>query len=312
MHDAMLRLHDACQCQCTVLISGEPGAGKSLFAKTIHQYGPRKLAPFIAFSPESADNIQSEIFGHKRGAAANAFADKPGLLDVANHGTFFLENIESVPKNIQTSILKLLDENTFTPLGDTTPRHADIRLIAACSATDALFSSPNFSPRLAHALNILHIPLPPLRKRPDDIPKLCEFFIRSKRGQYKRPHKTLTQNALDALMAYPWPGNLRELENEIERLLIVSHDSTTIDKPMLALRIQRETTTPQIHSHFPPDSLSQLLAQHKTHAEIMEILEKQLLENALRLNGNNRTHTAHALQLSRRTLLRKLAQFHIP
>lgn len=281
----------------TVLITGESGTGKELIARAIHSSGPRRDRVFVAINcaaiPESL--LESELFGYVKGAFSGANHPKRGLFEEAHGGTLFLDEIGEFPIHLQTKLLRVLQDEEIRRLGDTKTVKVDVRIIAATSrdlSRDVKRGS--FREDLFYRLNILHIHIPPLRERKDDIPCLVEYFIGKYNEKLNRSIKGVSPKVMSELLDYPWYGNVRELENVIERAIILS-DSDLITRVDLGIRenATRETT--------PSDSLSL--------EEAWARLEKAYIEKALSQTGGNRTQAARLLGLSRRSLLYKLKRY---
>ncbi len=213
----------------TILIRGESGTGKDLLAQAIHEHSPRKERPYIAVNcgalPETL--LESELFGHVKGSFTGAIRDHEGLFRAADGGTLFLDEIAEISPAIQVKLLRVLEDKNVTPIGATTGRVANVRVIAATNADlEATVASRKFRPDLYYRLNVIQIHLPPLRERTDDIPLLSEHFIRSSSERVGCPIKHLTPEAAKMLKGYRWPGNVRELQNIIERAVVLAKGAT--------------------------------------------------------------------------------------
>ena len=209
----------------TILLLGESGTGKEVLARKIHQWSLRANYPFTVVNcvaiPEQL--LESELFGHERGAFTGAHQLKRGKFEVADRGTVFLDEIGEVPPSIQTKLLRVLQDHEFERVGGTRSIKADIRVIAATNSDlERSVKEGRFREDLYYRLNVVGIKLPPLRERKEDVPVLVEHFLRKYAGELKKPLKRLTSDALDGLIAYHWPGNVRELENVIERAMVLS------------------------------------------------------------------------------------------
>ncbi|HEX7836483.1 MAG TPA: sigma 54-interacting transcriptional regulator [Kofleriaceae bacterium] len=229
--------------EATVLIHGESGTGKELIARAIHYHGPRAKKPFVVQNCSAFNDnlLESALFGHVRGAFTGAVKDQPGLFQVADGGTFFLDEIGDMSAALQVKLLRVLQESTFTPVGGTKPVKVDVRIIAA-SHKDlaAMVAAKQFREDLFYRVNVLKITVPPLRERVSDIPRLAQFFVakhwRAGKGTEASAPR-LSQGALARLVAYPWPGNIRELENEIERMLVLAGDAPELTAQMVSARV---------------------------------------------------------------------------
>lgn len=319
---ATLQMTDAvCDSDTPVLIEGPHGVGKKTLAQIIHKNSARHAQPFVTLNCAAFPEPQliSELLGHKRGAFAGAFDDKPGLLDIVNHGTFLLENIQALPAQLQNKLLQILETGMFTPLGDTIPRPINTRIIATCPGKlkDDV-EQANFSQALYYKLSVAHLTLPTLAERREDILPLSEYMLARKCAAAQRPLQILTEEAQRILCAYEWPGNLSELDNEITRLIMLSPLDEPIQAACISQRILRsyavnenareaiqETTSIQdTASHFalPPGQNLQ---------DALEAIEKRMITLALEQNKGNRTKTAEILGISRRNLIRKIENMHI-
>jgi two-component system response regulator HydG len=283
----------------SVLVTGESGTGKELIARAIHFNSPRAKKPFVAVNvaaiPETL--IESELFGYKRGAFTDARNDHAGLFVEADGGTIFLDEIGELPPSLQAKLLRVLQEREIRPLGATRSEKLDVRVVAATNRElEARMRAGQFREDLYYRLNVIHIAVPPLRSRVEDILPLCEHFIAEarRRGVSTRA-RTLAPAAVKALLAYPWPGNVRELENVIERALALC------DEPQIGV----EDLPAQIKERRGNDLLAGALARGLTLAE----LEREYIERVLAAEGGNKTRAAQRLGLDRKTLYRKLDEY---
>ncbi|MGH7908374.1 MAG: sigma-54 dependent transcriptional regulator, partial [Thermodesulfobacteriota bacterium] len=281
----------------TVLITGESGTGKELIAHAIHARSPRKNGAFVAINcsaiPESL--LESELFGYVKGAFSGASQSKRGLFEEANGGTLFLDEIGEFPIHLQSKLLRVLQEEEIRRLGDTKTIKVDVRIIAATSRDlNEDVKQGGFRGDLFYRLNVLPIHIPPLRERKEDISTLVDYFIKKYNEKLNRFVKGVSQQAMSELLQYPWYGNVRELENVVERAMILC-DSNSIDRVNFNLKDKN------IQGDACFDSLSLDKAWQK--------LEKAYIEKALLESGGNRTQAAKLLGLSRRSLLYKLSQY---
>jgi two-component system response regulator HupR/HoxA len=243
---AMQRLFDLLErvadTTATVLLTGETGTGKDLVARAIHYQGPRSNAPFVAQNcgalPESL--LESELFGHRRGAFTSAVQDKRGLFEVANGGTIFLDEVGETTPGMQVRLLRVLENGEIRPLGSSESRQVDVRVIAATNSDlRQEVEEGRFRQDLFYRLNVVHIHLAPLRERREDIPLLSEHFLELTNEKLAKRVQGLTRAAVEVLLAYPWPGNVRELANEIERAVALSGSARLIDEAMLSDQLRR-------------------------------------------------------------------------
>jgi two-component system, NtrC family, response regulator AtoC len=288
----------------TVLIQGESGTGKELIAKALHYTGVRKNAPFVAVNcgaiPEQL--LESELFGHVKGAFTDASVDKPGLFEEAHGGTLFLDEIAELPFALQVKLLRVLQEEEIRRVGAASSRKVDVRVISATSkdlAEEA--AGGRFREDLFFRLNVFSLAVPPLRDRLEDVPLLVEHFIAKHGERMGKRGVVPSPEALKALVHYPWPGNVRELENAIERGLVLC-DNGTLNLSSLPETVRR-SLGPERRRVPRPESLS-----IKTGAAQ---LERELIRRALEQTGGNRTHAARLLEISHRALLYKLKEYGI-
>jgi two-component system, NtrC family, response regulator HupR/HoxA len=230
--------------EATVLIHGESGTGKELIARAIHYHGPRAKKPFVVQNCSAFNDnlLESALFGHVRGAFTGAVKDQPGLFQVADGGTFFLDEIGDMSAALQVKLLRVLQEGTFMPVGGTKPVKVDVRILAA-SHKDlaAMVAHKQFREDLFYRVNVLKLTVPPLRERVSDIPRLALHFVKKHWRTSQRPAPRLSQGALARLVAYAWPGNIRELENEIERMLVLAGDAAELTGNMVSPRVAGAT-----------------------------------------------------------------------
>ncbi|HEA68273.1 MAG TPA: sigma-54-dependent Fis family transcriptional regulator [Desulfobacterales bacterium] len=293
----------AAQYNTTVLIFGESGTGKELIAKGIHFTGKRSKMPFIAINcggiPENL--LESELFGYKKGAFTGADRDKKGLFEDADHGTIFLDEIGEMPPFLQVKLLRALQEREIRPIGGSKTKRIDVRVIAATAKNlgDEI-KTGIFREDLFYRLNVLPIELPPLRERPEDIPLLCQHFIKRYNNKLKKEINRIASDSMSLLLKHQWPGNVRELENAVERAVILSETTVLLPEnfpPDLGI----QTKTDKMDEVFEGFSLKSAQKQ----------LEKKLIEKALMETGGNRTHAARLLEISHPSLLSKIKSYNI-
>lgn len=278
----------------TVLITGESGTGKELVASAIHENSRRKSSSFVAVNVSALPDalIESELFGYVRGAFTGAQENREGRFRAANRGTLFMDEIGDLPLTLQPKLLRVLESYAFAPVGTNIETSVDIRLIAATSRNiSEMIQRDHFRIDLYHRLNVLSIELPPLRERPEDIPILVEHFLEDCARRHLRPIPEVAPELLEYLGHYDWPGNVRQLRNAIENMVVMGEERvlTLRDLPKyLSGNPQTETTS----SRRIPLNLHQL--------------EKDAILSALKKSFGNRTHAAHTLGISVRTLQRKL------
>jgi PAS domain S-box-containing protein len=285
-------LPDIADSPSTVLIQGESGTGKELFAAAIHQLSARSKKPFVAVNCGAIPDalLESELFGYKAGAFTDAKKDKPGRFALAEGGTLFLDEIGDISSAMQVRLLRFLQERVYEPLGSVEPVHADVRIVAATHQDlDALVRDKTFREDLYYRINIVKLDIPPLRERLEDVPLLVEHFVDRFNVLQGREISGISDAALACLMAHDYRGNVRELENIVERAFILCHDG----------RIEREHLPEPVCTRFPTGSSA-------GERDSFRQMEASFLMNALRRHDWNRTETARALGVHKTTLFRKI------
>jgi DNA-binding NtrC family response regulator len=306
----------------TVLMCGESGTGKSLIARAIHRNSPRADRPFVEIScgsiPETL--LESELFGHVKGAFTGAHANKPGKFLAAHTGTLFLDEINSASPGMQLKLLRVIQERSFEPVGSNEPVEVDVRVILASNQPlEDLVARGEFRQDLYYRINVVMIQLPPLRDRVSDIPMLAEHFREAKAKDAGKQVTAFTEESMAALRGYAFPGNVRELENIIERAVVLTR-STRIgvdDLPEQVIDTRRhqgiQASRHQGHDPLDPlmprcmDAAGSALPLHKA----LEEPEKQIILAALEAHDWNRQDTADALQINRTTLYKKIKQYNL-
>lgn len=299
-------IKQAAPSQATVLINGESGTGKELVAHAIHQLSNRAKGPFIAVhcAALSPTLLESELFGHEKGAFTGASERHPGRFEMADGGTLFLDEISEIPTSIQVKLLRVLEERQFERVGGRQTLEVDIRLIAATNADlNAMVKAGTFRNDLFFRLDVVSITLPPLRARADDIPLLFNHFIKEFNSKNNKQIEDITPEAMDMLTAYSWPGNVREFRNVVERMVVLARSPrlTVRDLPAtLKAAVQGESVriTPGIKG-----------AASQAEPASMAEGERIMIYAALKKNNGNRTLAAEQLGISRRTLQRKLKEY---
>ncbi len=291
----------------TVLITGESGTGKELIARAIHFKSPRKDNPFIVVNCGAIprDLIESEFFGHIKGAFTDAKSEKTGKFELANKGTIFLDEVGELSQEAQVKLLRVLGEREIVKIGGSETTHIDVRVIAATNKVledgvrDGVFRED-----LYWRLAVLSIQVPPLRDRTEDIPLLCEYFIEKFNRELKKNIKGVTSETLHLLQNYEWPGNIREMESVIYEILVMSEHSEIEEKDMpLRIRIKAADEGNVFFGKRRP--MNQMIQN------ITEKKEINFIEKALQESGGNRTKAAQILGVSRKTLFNKMVQYKI-
>ncbi len=289
-----------------ILLLGESGTGKELVAKAVHELSKRAQGPFVTVNSGSmpSDLLESNLFGHLKGAFTGAIANKKGLFEVAHGGTLFFDEIGNIPLETQAKLLRVVQEREFMRLGDVVTLAVDVRLIAATNADlDLAVRQGNFREDLFYRLNVITITLPPLRDRKDDIVPLAEYFLRRFAQDNDKPLSRIAPEALERLLAYPWPGNVRELENVIERAVVLS-GGETLTESLLPQQVRRVGATPGEGPSLPAPGVS--------FREAITAFEKRLILRALRASGGVQKRAAEALQLKPTTLHEMMKRLGIP
>lgn len=287
--------------ESTVLIRGESGVGKDLIAKAIHHHSLRGSGPFVTINcaalPETL--LESELFGHKKGAFTGAIKDKDGLFKAADGGTFFLDEVGNTSLSIQVKLLRVLEDKKITPVGDTQPIDVDIRLIAATNADlEKDVKAGQFRADLFYRLNVLPLHIPPLRERRDDIQLLAEHFVKRYCAKMGIEEKDLSPEALDLLLNYAWPGNVRELENTIERALLLNRSD----------RLEL--------SDFPEklvngNASGKVVSEQEPETPTLEHIEKAYIHFVMSQAGGKKVEAARVLGIDTSTLYRKLERYKL-
>lgn len=282
-----------------VLLTGESGTGKELFAKIIHHHSARRDRPLVTINcstiPENL--LESELFGHVRGALTSAVVGKKGLLEEADKGTIFLDEIADLPPALQAKLLRVLQEMEIRPVGGTVSKVINVRFIAAANADlSARVSAGKFREDLYYRLNVMPLHIPPLRERPEDIPLLTDHFLKKIRSDYDRRTLVVSPEALELLVAHPWPGNVRELENTIKRAAALSTSDLI--------------TRSHIVFISPPEN-QLLLPSGAPRKKSLEDLQRCEILRSLQENKWNYSQTASRLGIGRTTLWRKIKKYDL-
>ncbi|BCR05520.1 acetoacetate metabolism regulatory protein AtoC [Desulfuromonas versatilis] len=284
--------------EATVLITGESGTGKELIARAIHTGSERKAGPFVAVNCAAIPRelLESELFGHVKGAFTGAIKDRKGKFELAEGGTLFLDEVGELPLELQPKLLRALQEREIEPVGGA-PRKVDVRLVAATNLDiDAAMEEGTFREDLYYRLAVIPVDLPSLRARQGDIPLLVKHFLKKHGGGLE---VGISDEALGCLEAYGWPGNVRELENVVERMIILRHGNR-IEKEDLPPKITRRASAPENRVlNLPEDGYS------------LEDLEKEAVREALSRNGWNQTRAAAFLRIPRHTLIYRMEKYRI-
>jgi DNA-binding NtrC family response regulator len=305
------QLHRAAATDATVLLEGESGTGKELFARALHVLSPRNDGPFVAINcaaiPETL--LETELFGHEKGAFTGAAARKPGRFELAHRGTLFLDEIGDLPLALQAKILRALEEKQFERVGGTQSLHVDVRVVAATNRNlKQRVAERQFREDLFFRLSVFPIQIPPLRERTDDILILARHFVEKFCRELNKAELMLSPAAIDELQAYPWPGNVRELQNCIERSVILT-EGDSIHPRHLNLSFRQAAPAAPVISPWEQIDLTGTLSD--AVRRITEEVERRKLTQAMQDAGGNKSHVADTLQLTYKALLQKLKTYGI-
>jgi transcriptional regulator with PAS, ATPase and Fis domain len=286
----------------TILLLGESGTGKELFARAIHNWSERKDRPFVAINCVglSKELLESELFGHEKGAFTGANQLKRGKIEVANGGTVFLDEVGDISEELQTKLLRFLQEREFERVGGNQLIRVDVRIIAATNRNlEAAVKEGRFREDLYYRINVVPIVLPPLRGRKEDVPALAQFFMQRFSDESKKNFTEISQEAMEALIGYDWPGNVRELANVIERSVVLGQPPT----------LQIEDLSPGIiAAELDAGNRSMSPSYH----ESIDEYRREVIVNALAQTQGNRAAAARLLGLQRSYLLKLIKSFNIP
>jgi len=309
----------------TVMITGESGTGKELVARALHDYGKRRSGPFVAVNMAAIPRglIESELFGHEKGAFTGAANRSTGRFEQAEQGTLFLDEIGDMPLEAQTRLLRVLQEGEFTTVGGRTPKRSDVRIVAATHRDlRQLIRGGQFREDLYFRLNVVPIRLPPLRERSEDIPELVRFFL-AKAAESGLPWKIIDPDAMDRLKEYRWPGNVRELENLIQRLAAL-YSQETIGTDVIAAELSDSSANSKDRSD---KNLSQTVEEQLAglfstpegrlpaiglYDRVIKQVEKPLITLTLQATRGNQVKAAEVLGVNRNTLRKKIKELEIP
>ncbi|APR87054.1 Response regulator of zinc sigma-54-dependent two-component system [Minicystis rosea] len=321
---SMRRLYEqaerAAQGPISVLLLGETGVGKEVLARVIHQRSPRVSGPFLGLNCAALSDslLESELFGHEKGAFTGAAQARPGLFESADGGTVFLDEIGELPMVVQVKLLRVLEERAVLRVGGRTPRRVDVRFISATHRDlEAEVARGTFREDLFYRLNGIALQIPPLRERTEEIAELsARFAVLASRQLDRAVVPTFAPETLALLQQHAWPGNVRELRNVIERAIVLCTGATILPEDLptrIALGPRRPTTAPERITEPPPASNSPSMAGAKAKLQgEMADLDRRLIVEALERCGGNQTKAAELLGISRRTLVTRLGEYQLP
>jgi two-component system response regulator HupR/HoxA len=311
-----------------VLVTGESGTGKEVVATALHTNGARAEKAFVVQNCSAFNDnlLESELFGHVKGSFSGAIRDKEGLFEVADGGTFFLDELGEMSPALQVKLLRVLQDGTFTPVGGTKQKHVDVRIIAATNRNlEEMVEKGTFREDLYYRLNVVNLHLPPLRERAGDVPLLVDFFLSKLAERSGKPKKIIQQDVMTALEGYRWPGNIRQLENELQRAVVMAGKGESIDLSCLSPTV---TTSNRGGSPFAAASSSsaerggtavlanlteQLSGESKEGSlkDVLDAVERQMIESTLKKCGGNKSEAARQLGISRSNLIAKAQAFGV-
>jgi two-component system response regulator HupR/HoxA len=302
MQDLFNLLDKVTGSESTVLVQGENGTGKELIAKAIHYNSPRKEKAFIPINCAAFNDnlLESELFGHVKGSFTGAVKDRKGYFEIANGGTLFMDEIGDISTAMQVKLLRVLQDGSFTSVGSTEQKKVQVRVIAATNRDlKSMVENGTFRQDLYYRLNVINVQVPPLRDRREDIVLLAEHFLAKSAKEKSISPRTMTKRALEKLFDYGWPGNIRELENEMERVTVLAGQEEKITPEMLSPRIREA-------SEKPKNQGSRL---HGRLKDALEELERDMIREGLRRTGWNKSRLAKELGISRAGLIMKVEKY---
>jgi transcriptional regulator with PAS, ATPase and Fis domain len=305
------QIHKIRSSNVTVLITGESGSGKELIARAVHASSSRRFNTFLPFNCSAAprDMIESQLFGHKKGAFTGAIANNEGVVRAAERGTLLLDEIGDLPLELQPKLLRFLQEGEVHPIGESQPQKVDVRVVAATnSELERAVSEGRFREDLFHRLNVIRIHVPPLRQRREEIPALINYYLTLYQKEAAKSEIKLSEEALDLLVVYDWPGNVRQLCNEVRRIVAYSESGAIVTEEALSAEIVKAARDLEIPSTVAKKTVEpqMALSESRTLADAINEVERQMIQDALRRSSGNIARAAKALGLTRRGLYMKM------
>jgi len=311
MSRVLEQIHKIRSSDVTVLITGESGTGKELIARAVHAGSSRRMKVFLPFNCSAAphDMIESQLFGFRRGAFTGAVANSEGIIRAAEHGTLFLDEIGDLPLTLQPKILRFLQEGEIHPIGESQPQRVDVRVVAATNAElERAVTEGRFREDLFHRLNVIRVHVPPLRQRREEIPALINHYLNQYQKEAARSDIRLSEETVDLMVVYDWPGNVRQLCNEMRRIVTYSESGTIVTADVLSSEIVRATRDIDPIPSIPqrPAASDQVNGDSTTLGKAVEELERRMIQDALRRSSGNIARAAKDLGLSRKGLYLKM------
>jgi DNA-binding NtrC family response regulator len=307
MRETMALARKIANTNVSVLITGESGTGKELVARAVHQHSSRAQKPFIPFNCTAVprDLLESQLFGHRRGAFTGADRDNPGVVRSARDGTLFLDEIGELSPDLQPKLLRFLESGEICPVGESTPFTVDVRIVAATNAhLEALVRDGRFREDLFYRLNVFHLSVKPLRERRDEIPALAQHFVRRAAHEFKKGRVRLTEETMERLSLCSWPGNVRQLHNEIRRMVALAEPDAVLSPNVISSDAFGATSAPSASSLAPTGQEMAVPLTDKLHPTLSRI-ERAMIKAALRDHQGKVDATAKALGISRKGLYLK-------
>ena len=288
-----------------VLITGESGTGKEVLARSIHRASPRAAKPFVPFNCAAVPRelLESQLFGHRRGAFTGAERDSPGVIRAAKDGTLFLDEIGELGLDLQPKLLRFLESSEINPLGDSTPSRVDVRIVAATNANlDELVQQGRFREDLYYRINVIRLPIPPLRERREEIPALVHHFIARAAAEFSKGRMRIAEEAMEHLLLFRWPGNVRQLQNEIRRMVALADPDSVLRPSTIAPHILRATPKAAAPA---PDAAALAVSLHDELPPTISRVEREMIKHALITHHGKVDAAARALGISRKGLYLK-------
>ena len=311
MSSVLEQIHKIRSSDVTVLITGESGTGKELIARAVHAGSSRRFNTFLPFNCSAApkDMVESQLFGYRKGAFTGAIQSNEGVIRAAERGTLFLDEIGDLPLDLQPKLLRFLQEGEIHPIGDTQPLKVNVRVVAATNSNlEQAVAEGKFREDLFHRLNVIRIQVPPLRQRREEIPALINYYLNLYQKEAAKNEIKLSEEALDLLVVYDWPGNVRQLCNEVRRIVAYGDSGTIATKEVLSEEIVKATHEMEVSSTVAKRAAESHvnLSASRTLADAVNDVERQMIQDALRRSSGNIARAAKELGLTRRGLYMKM------